>query len=113
MRAPPGAAARNVAMTVAVVAATATSLLSGCFGYNRSAKRWAYVADAVLIAGGGAVIAVDVTRTESPCVPDAMNNGCAYRSPVHGAAIAGAVLAAAGLVGIVLNATRDEVKTSR
>lgn len=111
MRAPPGAAARNVAMTVAVIAAI--SLLSGCFGYNRSAKRWAYVADAVLIAGGGAVIAVDVTSAESPCVPDAMNNGCAYRSPVHGAVIAGAVLAAAGLVGIVLNATRDEVKTSR
>lgn len=89
------------------------SLLAGCFGYNRSARRWAYVGDAVLIAAGGAVITADVVSKEAPCMPDAMNNGCAYRSPVHGAMIAGAVLAAAGLVGIVLNATRDDVKTSR
>lgn len=91
----------------------ALCMLAGCFGYNRSARRWAYVGDAVLIAGGGAVIALDATSNEAPCMPDAMNNGCSYRSPVHGATIAGAVLAAAGLVGIVLNATRDDVKTSR
>ena len=75
------------------VALTATiALLTGswgCFGYNKSAKRWAYAGDAVLIAAGGATIALD------------------------GALIAGAVLAAAGLFGILFNATRDDVKTSR
>src|SRR5213078_4192689 len=27
-------------------------LLGGCFGYNKSAKRWAYVGDTVLLLGG-------------------------------------------------------------
>ena len=94
--------------TVALVA-----LLSGCFGYNKSAKRWAYAGNAVLIAAGGATIALDLTSKDPPCMPDAMNNGCSYRSPIHGALIAGAVLAAAGLFGIFFNATRDTVKTSR
>jgi len=89
------------------------ALLTGCFGYNPSAKRWAYAGDAVLIAAGGATIALDLTTSEAPCMPDAMNNGCSYRSPVHGALIAGAVLAAAGLFGMLFNATRDNVKTSR
>jgi succinate dehydrogenase/fumarate reductase flavoprotein subunit len=85
----------------------------GCFGYNPSAKRWAYVADAVLIAGGGATIALDVTSKEPPCMPDPMNNGCAYKSSITGAMVAGAVLAAAGVFGLLFNATRDNVKTSR
>ena len=85
----------------------------GCFGYNPSAKRWAYVGDAVLIAAGGATIALDVTGKPPPCMPDAMNNGCSYRSPIHGALIVGAVLAAAGVFGIFFNATRDNAKTSR
>jgi len=89
------------------------TLLAGCFGYNKSAKRWAYVGDAVLIAAGGATIALDLTSKDPPCMPDAMNNGCSYRSPIRGALIAGAVLAAAGLFGILFNATRDTVKTSR
>jgi hypothetical protein len=88
-------------------------LLSGCFGYNKSAKRWAYVGNGVLIAGGGTVIALDVTSKDAPCMPDAMNNGCSYRSPIHGALIAGVVLAAAGAFGVLFNATRDDVKTSR
>ena len=88
-------------------------LLSGCFGYNKSAKRWAYVADSILLAGGGAVIAIDVTHKDTPCMPDAMGNGCTYQPSLHGALVAGAVLAAAGLFGILFNATRDEVKTSR
>lgn len=100
--------ARNAVALIASI-----TLLAGCFGYNRSAKRWAYVGDAVLIAGGGATIALDVTGKEAPCMPDAMNNGCSYRPPIHGALIAGAVLAAAGLFGILFNATRDNVKTSR
>lgn len=96
-----------VALTAVVV------LLTGCFGYNKSAKRWAYAGDAVLIAAGGATIALDLTSKDAPCMPDAMNNGCSYRSPVHGALVAGAVLAAAGLFGLLFNATRDNVKTSR
>ena len=62
---------------------------------------------------GGATIALDVTSKDPPCMPDANNNGCSYRSPIHGALIVGAVLAAAGVFGILFNATRDNVKTSR
>jgi len=90
-----------------------TTLLAGCFGYNPSVKRWAYAGDSVLIAAGGTTIALDVTSKDAPCMPDAMNNGCSYRSPIHGALVAGAVLVAAGALGILLNATRDDVKTSR
>lgn len=89
------------------------TLLTACFGYNPSARRWAYVGDAALIAAGGATIALDVTTKDAPCMPDDMNNGCSYRSSIHGALVAGVVLAAAGLFGILFNATRDNVKTSR
>jgi hypothetical protein len=85
----------------------------GCFGYNPSARRWAYAGDAVLIAAGGAAIALDVTSTAPPCMPDARNNGCSYQSSISGAMVAGAVLAAAGVFGVLFNATRDNVKTSR
>jgi drug/metabolite transporter (DMT)-like permease len=99
------------------VALTATIALVtgswGCFGYNKSAKRWAYVGDAVLIAAGGATIALDVTSKDPPCVPDAMNNGCSYKPSIDGALIAGVVLVAAGVFGMLFNATRDDVKTSR
>jgi hypothetical protein len=102
-----GLARRSVAVLASL------TLLAGCFGYNKSAKRWAYVGDAVLIAAGGATIALDVTSKDPPCMPDANNNGCSYRSPIHGALIVGAVLAAAGVFGVLFNATRDNVKTSR
>jgi hypothetical protein len=102
-----GLAHRSVALVASL------TLLAGCFGYNKSAKRWAYVGDAVLIAAGGATIALDVTSKDPPCMPDGNNNGCSYRSPIHGALIVGAVLAAAGVFGILFNATRDTVKTSR
>jgi hypothetical protein len=97
----------------AVALIASITLLTGCFGYNRSAKRWAYVGDTVLILGGGAAIAIDVTSKDEPCMPDAMNNGCGFKPSVHGALIAGAVLAAAGLFGLLFNATRDNVKTTR
>jgi succinate dehydrogenase/fumarate reductase flavoprotein subunit len=102
-----------VAVRSAVALILSLVLVTGCFGYNRSAKRWAYVGDAVLIAAGGATIALDVTSKDAPCMPDAMNNGCSYRSPIHGALVAGIVLAAAGVFGALFNATRDTVKTSR
>ena len=95
--------------TALVVLTSLVASLTGCFGYNRSAKRWAYVGDTVLVLGGGAAIATDVTSKEAPCSGD----NCLYRSSIHGQMVAGIVLVAAGLAGIVFNATRDNVKTSR
>lgn len=95
-------------------ALVAAALLSGCFGYNKSAKRWSYVGDTVLVLGGGGVIAADLaTRDSGPCMPIMPNAPCAYEAPLTGALVAGAVLAAAGIVGFVFNATRPTVKTSR
>lgn len=85
------------------------ALLSGCFGYNKSAKRWAYVGDTVLVLAGGGVIASDVTTKTAPCTGD----NCLYQSPIHGQLVAGVVLVVAGLAGILFNITRDDVKTSR
>lgn len=98
------------ARVVAVIACLA--LGSGCFGYNRSAKRWAYVGDTVLLLGGGAAIAGDLLLSEddAPCMA---NRACPDQPPVSGALVAGVVLATAGLIGILINATRPTVKTSR
>ena len=85
------------------------ALLAGCFGYNKPAKRWAYVGNGALILAGGAAIAIDVTSKEEPC----MGDNCPFKSSIHGAMVAGVVLVTAGLVGILFNATRDNVKTSR
>lgn len=97
--------------SLAAVAALAIGA-GGCFGYNKSAKRWAYAGDTVLILGGGGAIAADVlTKDEpAPCMPNTM---CRYESPIGGAMVVGAVLVTAGIVGIILNATRRNVKTSR
>jgi hypothetical protein len=93
-----------------VVAAVASvALLTGCFGYNKSAKRWAYVGDTVLVLGGGGAIAADVTSKDEPCTGD----NCLYKPSIHGAMIAGVVLVTAGLFGILFNATRPNVKTTR
>ena len=93
----------------ALAAVASITLLSGCFGYNRSAKRWAYAGDAVLILAGGGVIASDVTTKSPPCTGD----NCVYQSRIHGEFVVGAVLVAAGLAGLFFNVTRDSVKTSR
>ena len=86
------------------------SLVGGCFGYNRSAKRWSYLSDSVLILGGGATIAIDRSQKTEPC----MGTSCpVYHSSISGGLIAGVVLVAAGVFGIVFNATRPIVKTSR
>jgi succinate dehydrogenase/fumarate reductase flavoprotein subunit len=81
----------------------------GCFGYNSSAKKWAYLGDTLLIAGGGGAIAYDLTTKPEACT----GNNCPYVSPIRGGLIAGALLAGAGLFGIIFNATREPVKTSR
>jgi hypothetical protein len=85
------------------------ALLAGCFGYSKPAKRWAYVGNGALILGGGGAIALDVTSKEEPC----MGDNCPYKPSIHGAMVAGVVLVTAGLVGILFNVTRDNVKTSR
>ncbi len=85
------------------------ALVTGCFGYNRSAKRWSYVGDTILLLGGGAAIAYDEANKPKPCT----GTTCIYQSSIGGALVAGVVLVAAGVFGIVLNATRDNVKTSR
>ena len=85
---------------VALVAAVA--LASGCFGYSSGAKKWSYVGDTVLILGGGGAIAGDLL-THEPC--EGVN--CELDLPFGGGTVAGVFLVTAGLVGIILTATRD------
>ena len=85
------------------------ALLAGCFGYNSSAKKWSYFGDSILILAGGAAIAIDQTNKPAAC----MDTDCPYQSPIRGGLIAGIVLASAGLFGMIFNATRTNVKTSR
>ena len=94
---------------IAVAQILLIALLAGCFAYNKPAKRWAYVGNGALILAGGGAIALDVTSTEEPC----MGDNCPFKSSIHGAMVVGVVLVTAGLVGILFNATRDNVKTSR
>ena len=85
-------------------------LLTGCFGYNSSAKKWSYVGDTLLILGGGAAITVEETTKPPPC----MGPGCpTYTSSLSGGLIAGVILASAGVFGLIVNATRPTVKSSR
>ncbi len=97
---------------------TASSLVlaiacTGCIGYSRPAKRWSYVGNTVLVAGGGTMITLDViSASGSEC----MANGprpCPYEPPVGGQLVAGAVLVAAGVIGYVLTATRPTARSSR
>ena len=88
--------------------AALAALLAGCVGYNGSAKRWSYVGDVLLIAGGGAALALDQTSKPAACE----GSSCPYQSPVRGGTVAGALLIGAGLLGIVFTATRDTVKSS-
>ncbi|CAN5121966.1 hypothetical protein BH11MYX1_BH11MYX1_12370 [soil metagenome] len=85
------------------------TLLAGCVGYNGSAKKWAYFGDVILLAGGGAALAVDQTNKPAACE----GSSCPYQSPVRGGTVAGALLIGAGLLGVLFTATRDTVKTSR
>jgi hypothetical protein len=87
-------------------------LLGGCFAYNKSGKRWAYVGDTVLVLGGGGIIAADLLTKDKGCMETATMQ-CGYEPPFSGALVAGAVLVASGIFGYIFNATRDNVKTSR
>ena len=93
---------------VALVAIAA--LASGCFGYNSSAKKWAYVGDTMLVLGGAGAVTLDIVGKDEPCT----GTGCStFDPPFGGAMVAGAVLITAGIVGMIVNATRPTVKTSR
>ena len=78
-------------MTRVVAVLALVACASGCFGYNKSAKRWAYAGNTVLILGGGGIIAQDVLTKDSggmmamPMQPQ-MDK---YSSPVSGGIIAG------------------------
>jgi hypothetical protein len=85
------------------------ALLSGCFGYDPSAKKWAYVGDTVMMLGGAAAIGADLATRPAPCTGPT----CTYTAPIDGGLVAGAVLVTAGVVGLIYNATRTPVKTSR
>ena len=85
------------------------ALLSGCFGYDPGAKKWAYVGDTLLIVGGGAAIGADLATRPGPC----SGPTCTYQAPIDGGLVAGVVLVTAGVVGMIYNATRTPVKTSR
>lgn len=90
--------------------------LAGCFGYNKSAKRWAYAGNTVLILGGGAAIAADILTGDDagPTMsPTGQPQEEPYSQPISGGIVAGALLVGAGIVGIIVNATRPNVKTSR
>ena len=96
----------------AVAALACAALATGCFGYNKSAKRWAYVGDTVLVLGGAALIALDLTSSDEPCMATP-GRPCPYEAPVSGSLVTGAVLVAAGVFGMVFNATRPTVRSSR
>ena len=92
---------------VALVACAA--LLTGCFGYSSSAKKWSYVGDTVLILGGGGAIAADILtheKCEGVSCPD-------FDPPFGGGTVAGVMLVTAGIIGIIVTATRQPVKTDR
>jgi hypothetical protein len=98
------------ALVIAAVAST------GCWGYNRSAKRGAYVLDSVLVAGGGTLITLGVMNPPETCEEQmVVGPGCndPVAGPLSGTLVAGAILAVGGLVAFIVNATRREVKTSR
>lgn len=94
-----------------------SGLSAGCIGYNRSAKRTAAVGDSLLIVGGGAVIGAELLWGGSddcdPANPNCRMSTQADLGPVTGPLVAGTVLVTAGIVGLLLNFTRPNVKTSR
>jgi len=102
------------ALTIAALLAT-----SGCWGYNTSAKRGAYVLDTTMVLGGGGLIALGVLNPPKNCDeinPNLPPNPACHdpvAGPLSGILVAGTMLAIGGLVALVVNATRSNVKTSR
>lgn len=95
-------------------------VVSGCWGYNNSAKRGAYVLDTTMIVAGGGLIALGVLNPPKTCADREMDTGIMdpachdpVAGPISGTLVAGALLVVGGLVAFVVNATRTNVKTSR
>jgi hypothetical protein len=101
----------------AALIATSATTATGCWGYNSSSKNWAYAGNTLLIAGGAAAITADILTHDRMECPANQPPGSAYcsdfRLPFGGTLVAGALLLTAGIVGIVVNATRPTVKSSR
>ena len=94
---------------LALVTSVATT--SGCVGYSRSAKRWAYLGNSTLLAVGGGAMALGILTYDTSCPSTAggstSTNACVTEvGPVSGITIAGAALVISGIVGVVLTATR-------
>lgn len=91
--------------------ATTMATTSGCVGYSRSAKHWAYLGNSTLLAAGGGAMALGILTYDTSCPTNAggssSSNACVTQvGPVSGITIAGAALLIGGIVGIVLTATR-------
>jgi hypothetical protein len=94
------------AMRGIVSAMLCVAMLTGCWGYTSSSKKWAYVGDSLLLVGGGAALAYGVEDKPAACTGD----GCEYHSSIRGAEVVGVALLAAGLFGLLFNITRENVK---
>lgn len=92
----------------AVALVVCAALVAGCFGYNSSAKKWSYVGNTVLIAGGAAAITADRTSSTEPCT--STTGACPYNPPISGAMVAGVLLVVAGIAGIIYTVTRPTVR---
>ena len=101
---------RRAALGLVALATTLTAS-SGCVGYSRSAKHWAYLGNSTLLAAGGGAMALGILTYDTSCPTNAggssSTNACVSPvGPVSGITIAGAALLIGGIVGIVLTATR-------
>ena len=86
-------------------------LATGCFGYNKSAKRWSYVGDPCSCSrGGGGAIAADLLTKKPACMETATLKCDVPAAGLAARMVAGrAARSAAGLCSaIIFNATRDE-----
>ena len=104
-------ALRRRAAIVLLALATTVATSSGCVGYSRSAKHWAYLGNSTLIAAGGGAMALGILTYDTSCPTttggSSSTNACVTQvGPVSGITIAGAALLIGGIVGIVLTATR-------
>lgn len=97
-------------LATALMLATTVSA-TGCIGYSRSAKRWAYVGNSTLIASGAGALTLGILTYDTSCPTNAggssSTNSCVTQvGPVSGISVVGAMLLVGGIVGIVLTATR-------
>ena len=97
-------------LAAALMLAT-TASATGCIGYSRSSKRWAYVGNSTLLASGAGVLTLGILTYDSSCPANtggsSSTNTCVTKvGPVSGISVVGALLLVGGIVGIVLTATR-------